>query len=342
MKIPFSKTTLGEEEIEAVASVIRGGWVVLGEKSAEFEKEFAFYVGAKYAIFVDSGTSALFLAVKWMTRKEKGAVSIAVPSLTFVATPEVIVNAGHTPYFVDVNKGDFCLVKNEMTEIPNYSLPVDLLGNRSDLSAFVYDSAHRIEKGGFRGGIECHSFYATKNMSTVQGGMMVTNDEEAYEWFQKARDHGLSHGTKERYQGKQKKYEAEFVGFRVKGDDLRAVIGLEQLRKLPEITRRRNEIVARYNKNLGLKRTGNHVYPILVENREEFIAQMLEEGIQCAIHFRPIHLMKAYENFPREDLSVTERIGSLMVSLPVFPAMTDEEVDYVSEKVRENSSFLRE
>lgn len=162
--IPFCKTTLGEEEINAVKSVIESGWVVLGPKTAEFEKKFAEYVGAKHAIFVDSGTAALFLGVNAVFGKDQKR-AIRVPSLTFCATAEVIVNSGNIPLFSDVSLDDFCLEK-----VDESSLPVHLLGNRAKDGALIYDSAHRIEPETIGDSVWCYSFYATKNMTTVQGG----------------------------------------------------------------------------------------------------------------------------------------------------------------------------
>src|SRR3990167_8326556 len=193
MQIPFTKTTLCEEEKAAIGAVIDSGWVVMGAKTREFEAAFAEYIGAKHAIFVDSVTSALDLAVKWFLEKKIWAANskIDVPSLTFTATPEVLVHNGLIPDFVDVDLETLCM------ETPHLeSLPVHLIGNKAKDGACLYDSAHRIEKGDFpadaRQRMHCYSFYATKNMTTIQGGMIVTNDEEAAKWLRAARDHGIT------------------------------------------------------------------------------------------------------------------------------------------------------
>lgn len=340
--IPFSKTTLSQEEKDAVSSVIDSGWVVLGPKSAQFEEEFAKYVGAKHAVFVDSGTAALDLAVKYA--KHSGTWpegrTVDVPSLTFTSTAEVLVHNGYEPHFVDVDKHTFCARTDRAM-----ALPVHLLGNKAQCSnALIYDSAHRIEKDDFpkHDPIEtwCYSFYATKNITTVTGGMIVTNSQTAADWLRKARDHGLNLGTKERYTGAYKQYEVEFVGWRVKGDDLRAAVGLEQLKKLPWITERRNHIVNRYNEGLGIHRTGNHVYPVLVKHQESFVNHMFEEGIQTTVHFRPLHRMLAYRSYERDDLPNTEYIGDHIVSLPLYPQMSEEEIDYVITTVKKSNMLL--
>lgn len=333
--IPFCKTDLGEDEINAVAHVMRSGWVVLGKKSDEFEAAFAEYVGAKHAVFLDSCTSALFLALKW--RYGDGGAIINTPALTFAATSEAIVHSGNTPRFQDVSMQDFCL-----EHVNDFSLPVSLTGNKAKSGALVYDSAHRIAKGDMIGetALFCYSFYATKNITTVQGGMIATNDTAAYEWLKQARDHGLDLGTKERYTQKYKQYDVSFVGWRMKGDDFRAACGIEQLKKLPALNARREEIVDRYNQAFGLKRTGNHLYPILVKHRPAFVEHLFNEGIQTAVHFRPLNTMTAYRQYPHGDLTNTTYIGERIVSLPLFPKLTDSEQDHIIKTVKETGSLL--
>lgn len=333
--IPFTKTTLAQEEKDAVAAVIDSGWVVLGPKSQEFEEKFAEYVGAKYAVFVDSGTSALFLGCQLLKEKffNHLTTTFSVPSLTFAATAEAAIHTGYEVSFVDVDEHSFCA---------DATINVHLLGNRSPYKAWIYDSAHRIEKNDVKDSpsIWCYSFYATKNMTTIQGGMICTNDKNHCDWLKQARDHGLNMGTKERYQGAYKQYDVEFVGWRVKGDDLRAVVGLEQLKKLPWATERRNEIVQTYNKGFGLSRAGNHVYPVMVKNQAEFVNYMYEEGIQCTVHFRPLHLMTAYKDYAREDMKNTEYIGSHIVSIPLFPQMTEDEIQYIIKTAHASNMLL--
>ncbi len=323
--IPFSKNTFDHEELKAVKDCFDSGWVVLGPKTAEFEKEFAKYVGSKYAVAVDSGTSALFLAI----RAAKYKKFITIPSLTFVSDAEVIHHAGLEIRFADVDPKTLCVDKQYKN-----LLPVNFGGNLAKGKGKVVDSCHRIEKNDVKGSdaMWCYSFYATKNLNTVQGGMVALNSEKDYKWLMMARDHGVTKGTAQRYKGKNPTYDVLFPAWRVKGDDLRSSIGLVQLRKLPELNKRRNEIVARYNKNLGLNWTGNHLYPILVIGRTTFIEQMHLAGVQTSIHFIPIHTFTAYKD-DKAKLPNTDRIGEHIVSLPLFPAMTNKEVDYISECV---------
>jgi len=342
-RIQFFKTTFGEEEKKAICDTIDSGWVVQGPKVQEFEEKFAEYVGAKYAVFVDSGTSALFLALKVLNLRNLSQEKIRIPSLTFVSDAEIVVNTGYIPEFIDVSKNTFCIEEGD--------IPVHLTGNKSSALASIYDSAHRIEKDDVKNSpaLWCYSFYATKNMSTIQGGMIALNDEEKYKWLKVARDHGISKGTLERYTQKTPTYSVDFVGYRMKADDMRAAIGLEQLKKLPAMTARRNEIVDRYNRNLFLNRTGNHLYPILVSDREKFFEAMEQANIQCSVHFLPLDLMPAFKQYSpcKHEKNIcklpnTHYLGERLVSLPLFPQMTNEQVDYISQEVIKTELLLNE
>lgn len=341
--IPFFKTTLGQEEKKSISDVIDSGWIVQGPKTQEFEEQFAAYVGSRYAVFVDSGTAALFLSLMFQRQFDSTLTYVYTPSLTFVSDPEAIIHAGLTPQFCDVDPKTFCMIDPPEIKKNAMFMPVHLTGNRSLVKGEIYDSAHRIELNDFRkdsAALWCYSFYATKNMSTINGGMICTDLPEADIWLRKARDHGLSKGTRERYTDKTPIYDVEFIGYRLKADDVRAAVGIEQLKKLPTMTARRNEIITRYNTNLGQDRTGNHLYPILVSDRDTFFESMRAAQIQCSIHFLPLHKMTPFKPYAQIPLPNTEYIGAHIVSLPLFPAMTDKEVDYVSQKVLDTGLMI--
>jgi len=337
--IPFCKTTLGKEEIEATKRVIESGWVVQGRLTDQFEKEFAKYVGSKYAVFVDSGTAALTLSLQYL-KNQIGIQKYIVPSFTFTATAEAVLNSGNELEFGDIDLKTFLLDNDSLL-----SVPVHLGGRQYKNNAFIYDSAHRIEKNGFSGRksshltLECHSFYATKNMSTIQGGMIVTNDKKAYEWLKKARDHGLDMTTEQRYKGKYAQYDIDFVGWRFKSDDLRAGVGIEQLKKLPKNTRRRDEIVEMYNKGFGLDRKGNHLYIVLVSDQKAFMEYMMDNEIQTAINYRPLHTMTGYEKYTKH-LPNTEFVGSHCVSLPLYPGLTNKEVEFIIKTAKASGMLI--
>ena len=347
MDIKFCKTTLGEEEKKAICDVIDGGWVVMGKKTQEFEQQFAEYVGAKHAVFVDSCTSALDLSLKYLLYKKiwNKKYPVKVPSLTFTASAEVIVNNGMKPQFVDVQRDNF--VANKV--VSGQAILVHLTGNQAedfvkDLP-IIEDSAHRIEREQCKDNpnLVCFSFYATKNMTTVQGGIIAVNDEEIARWLKKARDHGVSKGTTERYKDGAWAYDVEFIGWREKSDDLHAAIGIEQLKKLPAMDNERKRIIALYNELLGLNRTGLHLYPVLVLNRAEFINKLKEKGIQCSVHFLPLHQMTGYKKYYKQiPLQMTDWLGEHLVSLPLYPQLTNEEVKYIVDTVLETKLLIHE
>src|SRR3990167_772560 len=335
--IQFCKTTLGEEEIKAITDVIRSGWVMQGKITKEFEEKFAEYVGAKYAVFVDSGTSALLLSLECLKRHGKlfGHFPLTVPSLTFVSTAEAPLNAGFNILFGDVGD-DLCLA-----DVNETTLPVHLTGNKAKEGALIYDSAHRVTRGDVNGSkaLWCYSLYATKNLTTINGGMIATNNEDYARWLRRARDHGISKGTTERYKEGAWEYSIDFLGYREKSDDVHAAIGIEQLKKLPEMDEKRERIISKYNKGFGLSRTGLHLYPILVEERREFLEDMTEQGIQCSVHFLPLNKMPAFEtrySLNAIPLPKTKYFGERLVSLPLYPQLNDSEVNYIIEKVEES------
>lgn len=345
MQIPFSKTFIDNKEIEAVNRVMASGWLTTGKVCEEFEAAFADYVGAKYCVFLSSCTAALGLSLAWYRHLgiPKGT-RVFVPSLTFAATVNEVVHAGFKPVFGDV-KDDFCLDESGYGD-ELISIPVHLTGNEANtgyLSNVIEDSAHRIEKNQCKGSenLVCFSFYPTKNMTTGEGGAICTNDENAYLWLKKARHHGISKDGWKRYElGGSWKYDIEFVGWKANNTDIAAAIGLEQLKKLPWMTDRRNEIVKQYNRLLGYDRTGNHLYPVLVSNRDVFIETMKDAGIQCSVHFLPVHKMNAYKSEQR--LGKTEFFGEHLVSLPLYPSLSDEEVGYIAENALKTDVLIYE
>ena len=152
--------------------------------------------------------------------------------------------------------------------------------------------------------------------------MIATNSKMAYNWLMKARHHGISRGP-----GGSPIYDVEFLGWKANQSDILASIGLIQLKKLPEMDKRRREIVNMYNKGFGYERGGIYLYPLLVSNRKKFLILMARDGIQCSVHFRPLHKMTAYNHLT--DLPATKLLGKQMVSLPLFPTMTNKQIHYV-------------
>lgn len=337
--IPFSKAAFNHQEEKALRRVLKSGWLTMGKETQIFEKEFASYVGADYAVSVNSCTAALFLSLK-VLGIGKGD-EVIVPSFTFVATVNVICHAGATPVFADIKRDDFTLdpnsVTKHMTRKTKAILPVHYAGVRAHTNypkTVIEDSAHRIEEKNASANLTCYSFYATKNMTTGEGGMITTSDRKLSEWFIKARLHGMSKDAMKRYQEKNKwEYDVEFPGYKFNTTDLNAAFGKEQLKKLPAFQKKREQKVKRYNSLLHLANKGNHIYPILVNNRSSFISYMAKHNIFCSVHFIPVHRFSYYKHL-KPKLPVTEFVGDRVVSLPLFAQLTYEEIERICKLVK--------
>ena len=325
--IPFSKPYLGKEEEDAVIDVLRSGQIACGKKSREFEEKFAKYMGAKYAVYTNGGTAALWMAVNVSDMGPE----IHIPSTTYTATASIIVEQGKTPVFEDIDIKDMCMKQND----PNNSIVVHLTGNRAKSTAKIYDSAHRLERNDIKDdSIWCYSFWATKLITTGHGGMAATNNKEYYEKMRLIQDDGRS-GEKPFYKITQA------VGGKDQSD-INAAIGIEQLKKLPEMNKKRDIIVNYYNKQFGLDRTGRHLYYIFVNDRPKFLKLMENKGIQVSVHFQPLHKMPAYEKYCDKELPVSDWVGEHIVSLPLFPSMTIEDAGYVSKEVLDTNLLIRQ
>lgn len=352
IKVPFSKPSVTEEEIQAVTKVLKSGWLTTGEITRDFEKKFAEYVGAKYAVAVNSCTAALSLSLKaleeYIDPVEEGD-EVIVPSLTFTATASIVTHCGAKPVFVDVEKDTFCLdpllVFDAMTPKTKAVIPVHLTGNTANSpydGSVIIDSAHRIAKEKSIADFTCYSFYATKNLTTGEGGMITTNYKDKAEWLRQARLHGLSTGAENRYRGGKWEYSVDFTGWKCNLTDIASAIGLVQLKKLPKMEKKRKKLIKRYNEALGYERTGTHLYPILVEKRDEFMTKMREAGIGCSVHFLPLHLMPAYKDYkPSYPLPNTEFLGERLVSLPLYPDMIEKEQEYVIENTLKFGKLIK-
>lgn len=303
--IKFCKVSLGKEEEKAVLETMRSGWIAAGPRTAQFEKEFARYVGVKHAIFTNSGTAALKMAYKYM-KEELGVKMIQTPKNTFCATYSAAEEVGIEStvmavyYKVNVHYGG---VKD--TDAGD------------QVHCYVEDSAHRIEPNDpLIGKIRIYSFYVTKNMTTGAGGMFVTDDDEIYERARLYWRDGINKSTYDRQKGGWD-YTVECMAGGYDGNDIAASIGIEQLKKLPKFTEKRNQIRDLYNKAFNADWKGNHLYPYFVESLDEVasLIAFLEKGGVQASYF-----------YPKTDW--------LGVSLPIYPDLKPEEQMQVIEEVQ--------
>src|SRR5213593_4002144 len=348
----FQPPAVGEEEIQAVAEAIRSGWLTTGPRAEELERRFAEYVGAKHALAVSSGTAAMHLALVALGIGPGDEV-ITSP-ITWPATANVIVHTGATPVFVDVREGDLNidpgLARDAVTERTKVILPVDLAGQPADLDPLlelgvpmIEDAAHAAEsryrgrKIGSIADVTCFSLYATKNIAAGEGGLIATNRDDV---AQAVRDLRLMR------RGDGSRYDIPVPGYKANLSDVLAAIALCQLDKVERHGEIRRRQFAAYDEAVGelqgitpLTRDDRdvhalHLYVVRVDpesagaTRDEYQRALAQENIATSIHFLPVHKLTFYrERFPDQPtLPVAERAGDEILSLPLSPAHSDDDI----------------
>lgn len=360
--IPISKPVFGEEEIDAVKEVLVSGFVVQAKKVEEFEKQFADYIGVYNAIAVANGTIALDVALKALEIKEGDEV--IVPSFTFISTANSVLFQGAKPVFADVDDRTFNINPNDVMEkITNRTkaiIGVHLFGHPFDVKAmqeicednglFLIEDcaqAHGAEyKGRKVGGFGiagCLSFYATKNITTGEGGMVTTDSDDIAKICRLLRNHGES-----------QKYYHTMLGYNYRMTDIQAAIGLVQFKKLDVFNEKRIRNAEYLNKHIkisGLKLPHRkngvkhvyHQYAVTIEEgfpmtRDEFMKYLKKEGIGCEIHYPiPIHEQPLYQQLGYTDENVrcpiATKLSKKILSLPVHPALTEKDLIYIAETI---------
>jgi len=371
--IPFYKPYIGKEEEDEVIDTLRNGWLTSGEKTALFEKLFKEFIGVKYALLVNSGTSALHLAIKSIDIPKNKKV--VVPVFTFCATAHILEYEGIEPIFVDVSKKDFLICEEILDNIPKKDIyaviVVDYGGQIPEIDKIrrsfshkvwiIEDAAHSFPAWrekiivGKKADITAFSFYATKPITTGEGGMLITDIEKIYKKAKILRLHGIDRETWERKNTNAFwQYDVKELGYKYNLSDINASIGIAQLKKAIWMFRKREEIAMHYNKLLKeidevilYKVADNsipswHLYPILLDinklkiSRDEFIMLMKERNIETSVHFIPLYHFTYYKRkykltpkmFPNSDW-----IYKRVVSLPIYPTLRLEDVEYIVENI---------
>lgn len=374
--IPFHVPEISEEEIEAVVEVMREGWVNTGAKTAEFEQRFCAYVGCPTAVAVSSGTAALHLALR-LLGIGPGDEVITTP-YTFTATAQSIIHCGARPVLADVEEATFNIdpgqVEWHTTPKTKAIIPVHVGGYSCDMNALLYiaagrnikiieDAAHALPskyKGrmiGTIGDATCFSFYTTKTLFTVEGGMLALRDKSLVERARRIGYHGLSNNAYRRFQIEGSwYYEVMDEGYKYNMPDLLAAIGLTQLKKQNRLKQRRREIACSYTAAFrqvtGLivpseepgYDSSHHLYLLRIQpdalpiGRNELIKKLKARGIGTHVHYIPLHLHPYYRRVLRVkegDFPVAERLYESVISLPIYPSMTDDDVGWVIDNIVE-------
>jgi len=353
--IPIARPDIGQEEIEAVSEVLRSGMIAQGRKVKELEDRWAEFVGVKHAVATGNGTLAL-MSIFTGIGLEPGDEVITV-SHTFAATANAILSTGATPVFVDIEPDTYLIdakkIERAITPRTRAICPVHLFGLVADMDMIraiadrhglvVVEDACQAHGATFRGrmagsfGHGAFSLYATKNLTTAEGGFVTTNDDALADWLRLYRNQGM-----------RARYQFEMLGYNYRMTDIAAAIGLAQLAKLPRNTARRGAIAARYDAAfgelpIGLPITPDgrthvfHQYTIDVGGaRDAIVADLLEAGVGADIYYPiPVHRQSyIMERGLHADLPVTDGAADRTLALPMFPALTDAEQDQVIEAVK--------
>ncbi len=373
-KVPFYKVTLDESDIEQVVKTLRSGWLTTGQVTHEFEEEFAGYVGAKYALAVNSCTAALHLSL--LAAGVGPGDEVITSPYTFVATTETIIQTGATPIFVDTEPDSFNIdldrisaaaTKNTRAVVPVHiaGLPIDLTKldalRRKYKLTIIHDAAHALGAGwrnrmvGSTADFSCFSFYATKNLTTGEGGMISTNNERAYEELRILSLHGMSRDAWKRYSGKGSwKYQIVRLGYKYNLSDINATLGIQQLRRFAAIQKQRHELAATYQHYLqdieelilpeepaGVTHAW-HLYIIRLlhaseSRRDDVIEQLKSLGIGTSVHFIPLHMQPYYRKrygFRRDDFPNAYKLYRSAITLPFYVDLTEADIKYVADCLR--------
>ncbi len=364
----LSELEFDGDELAASLSAIESGWITAGPRTKAFEEAFAQVAGTSHAVAVSNGTAALILALKAVGVGPGDEV--LCPSLTFAATAAAIIHCGATPVFVDITSIEDPTMDPEDADrkrtgktrailpvhyagIPCHMESLDTLAHDHNL-VIVEDAAHapgasyRGRRAGGLGTAGCFSLFGNKNITTAEGGVITTNDPEVAERVRLLRSHGMTSTSWDKGNGRHPRYDVVEVGFNFRFDDIRASIGLAQLRKLDDINRRRENLVAYYNERIRAdlpelvlpfasvaadRNPSYHIYPIVLasaEERDRMETQFGESGIQTSIHYRPVHQLSAFRRlFPDVSLARTEAYGNCELTLPLYPSMAPTQVDTI-------------
>ena len=362
-----------KEDKKAVLDALNCSLLTDGPKLRQFESAFRKFTGAKYAIGVSNATSALHLSIRANGIKEGDEV--IVPDMTFVATANAVVQAGAIPVFADVEEETMNIsidsIKKKITSKTKGIIPVHFAGKICDIvtiSKFakknnfsvIEDCAHAIgtqykkkHVGNF-GNAGCFSFYPTKNITTIEGGMVITNSKKIAEYVMSARNHGLTKTLGQRYaNGKPWDYDMIESGFNYRLDEIRAALGLSQLKRIKKINAERKKIFEYYNiklkdikgivtpNSLSNNEHAYHLYIMKVTesskiSRDQLFTELLKYGIKTTVHYKPLHKFTAFKKFRNnsENMKNSNQLYKEIISLPLYLNMPKKEQDYVINSIK--------
>jgi perosamine synthetase len=362
--IPIAEPCLGEKELKNVIEAVKSGWISSkGKFIEEFEEKFANYCDRKYGVATSNGTAALHLALKTLGI-EKGD-EVIVPNLTFVAVANTVTYCNAKPVFVDAHPDYWCIdpekIEEKITTRTKAIIPVHLYGHPCDMATIIdiaenrnlyvvedaaeaHGAEYKGEKVGSFGDISCFSFYGNKTITTGEGGMCLTNNEELAGKMRVLRDHGMN---------PDRRYWYDFIGFNYRMTNLQAAVGVAQLEKLDEFIEKKRKIAKVYEEGLNELEEMNLItlhpemkwakciywmYSILIENnfemnRDTLMKELERKGIDTRPFFYPMHVLPPYQN--NERFSIAEEISRKGINLPSGVGLKEEEIRKIIKYVKE-------
>lgn len=369
-KIPLFELNFDEAEEKAVLDTIRSKWISTGPKTAEFENKFASMLKVNHAVALSNCTVALHLALKVLDIKDGDEV--ICPSLTFVATVNSIRYLNATPVFADIiSHKDLTIdpedIERKITKKSKAIVVMHYGGFACDMDAILkiaqkYDlkivedachgplSEYNGKKLGTIGDIGCFSFFSNKNISTGEGGMLVTNNPDLHERVKLLRSHGMTSLSYERAKGHSTSYDVIDLGYNYRMDDMRASIGIVQLDKLGNDLKKRAEVRAMYVESLGnienliipfkdnKNFSSNYIFPIVLKNsnrekRDKVRNKLAEVGIQTSVHYPAVHRFSVYKDY-FIDLPKTDYISDNLITLPMYSSLKEHHVTFIAESLK--------
>ena len=370
-KVQLFKLNYDQREADAIRDVVESGWITMGEKTREFERDFEKFLGDdRRATALSSATASLHIAL--LSLGVGSGDEVIIPALTFVADINVVRAVGATPKLADC--GDYNnwnvtaeSIKREITNRTKAVIIVHFAGYPCDMDEIVElcqergiylieDVAHAVgatyrgESCGTFGEFGCFSFFTNKNLSVGEGGMLVTGKRELERRAKLFRSHGMSALTLDRHKGRAVSYDVELSGFNYRIDDMRSALGVIQLSKLKDANRARESLVNRYIENLkdvnGLSipfqnleniTSSYHIFVILLDryvDREEIMLKLKEVGVQSSIHYPPFREFTAFKDIGLNPAPIAEDIAKRELTLPLYPTLSVDEVDFVCENLK--------
>ncbi len=375
--LPYCRPDTGPREAEAVTECISNGWLTTGPKVREFETAFASAAGVKHAVAVNSCTAALHIGL--LAAGVEPGDDVVMPSLTFVAGAQCTLEVGGRPVFCDVNEdtltADLECIQAAVTPKTKAIIAMPYAGrpmNVAQIADFarergitlIEDAAHAtgmLDDGAWAGtqsSMAAYSFYATKNLTTAEGGMLLTNDDRVMERVRVLSLHGMDRDAWKRYTARGSwRYDVKEPGFKYNMPDIAAAMGLIQLHRLEEMQRRRDALAQRYIDGLfdvdgirvqapAAKPHDRHswcMFVVRVEKaagveRDDLIERLKERNVGTSVHYIPTHLFSGYTRYASERLENTDRVWRSIISLPLYPGMSEEDVDDVIDAVKSSLS----